>query len=130
MLPAYSRINVFMVFLAACPWLLMCSDTRKTEVRQGLLDNFTHWLESGGTDLGKLRPTWIPGEGFTVVASLDIQAGEEIAFVPERLFIGPKAASRSNLAPFISHLPPPDQVPKHHLPHRLHFRRKAIAMPA
>ena len=78
--------------------------------RQRKLKSFTDWLDSGGANLGKLRPVWRSGEGYTVVSTTDILEGESMAFVPDNLFIGPKAASQSNLSPLISHLPAPEQV--------------------
>jgi hypothetical protein len=97
--------------------LLLCSGipslSRKQSQesrRHSLLKTFVHWLESGGANLGKLKPLWLPGEGYTVVLSSDVQIGDVIAYVPDNLFIGPKAASKSNMFPLISHLPAPDQV--------------------
>ena len=82
----------------------------KESNRQKILRKFIGWLQSGGANLGKLKPVWLVGEGYTVVSTTDIMTGELLAFVPDRLFIGPKAASQSNLAAFISHLPAPEQV--------------------
>ena len=107
------KCSLWWIFLFCFVGISLNSSTKKHAHeghRDVLLSIFVNWLESGGANLGKLKPIWLSGEGYTVLSISGIEMGEVVAYVPDTLFLGPKAASRSNLAPFISHLPAPDQV--------------------
>ena len=109
-----SKIMAFITFVFT--FILQRSDLQRIpEQRQQCLQNLTNWLIEGGAKWTKIVPTWFPGEGYTVVATENIERGEILAYVPENLFLGPKAAAESVIGPHISHLPAPDQVKWHNL---------------